>query len=268
MNQSKFSLADVIGMLAALAFGFVSFMGANFLNIDNEKVWGMPHTTGCIIIGVVCSLLLFSTSFGAKLLKGTDRNFKTCFVLEVIMLILFVLFSVSFATNSAPFPHYFKVNGQASEINSKLKTSITQAENMFIEYETYAKNREYNYKNKLQSVANACLINQSQCAGYGFDVVSNIPYSEQIDTKMFTVHAHLFPSNYSDTVTHSGLKDVATKWLNDAQNITNSWKPIGIVGVVNDIEKNSNDWLNVDPKTIKEAIDRIANILAKVNLRP
>jgi hypothetical protein len=35
MNQSKFSLADVIGMLAALAFGFVSFMGANFLNIDN-----------------------------------------------------------------------------------------------------------------------------------------------------------------------------------------------------------------------------------------
>jgi hypothetical protein len=31
---------------------------------------------------------------------------------------------------------------------------------------------------------------------------------------------------------------------------------------------NSNDWLNTDPRTIKEAIDRIASVLAKLNLRP
>lgn len=267
MNQSKFSLADVIGVLAALAFGFVSFMGANFLNIDNEKVWGMPHTTGCIIIGFVCALLLFSSAFGAKHLKSTDRNFKTCFVLEVILLILFVIFAIFFASNSAPFPHYFKVNEQESEINSKLKTSITQAENMFIEYETYAKNREYNYKNKLQSVANACMINQRQCAAFGFDVVSNIPYSEQIDTKMFTVHAHLFPSNYSDTVTHNGIKDVATKWLQEAKINTSSWKPIGIVGVVNEIEKNSNDWLNtlVQLSQVPEKFEQVESFSYKLS---
>jgi len=45
--------------------------------------------------------------------------------------------------------------------------------------------------------------------------------------------------------------------------------PEGPIGSYNlYVAGNSNDWLNVDPKTIKEAIDRIANILAKVNLRP
>jgi hypothetical protein len=60
---------------------------------------------------------------------------------------------------------------------------------------------------------------------------------------MFTVHADLFPTNYSDTSANNGIKEVATEWLQNAKNITSSWKPIGIVGVVKDIEKNSTNWL-------------------------
>lgn len=251
MNKTKFSLADVLSVLAALAFGFVCFMGANFLNIDNDKVWGMPHTTGCIIMALFCSILLFVTAFGAKLLKRTSSNFKTSFIVEIVLLMLFVLFAMFFAMKTSPFTHYFTVSSQKSEIKSKLQKSITQAEEMFSQYESYAYNRENLYKHKLQSIANAKNLNPNEYAEYGFDSTSNISDTLQIANKLFTVHADLFPTNYSDTIAHNGIKEVASNWLQEAKKTTNIWKPIGIVGVVNDIEKNSNEWLNTLVKISK-----------------
>jgi hypothetical protein len=244
MNQSKFSLADVLTVLAALVFGFVSFLGANFLNIGNDSVWGMPNATGCVVIAVFVTLSLFGTAFVAKLLKRTSRNFKTCFVWEVILLFLFVLSAVFFASEGSPFAHYFTVTEQKLEINGKLQASITQAENMFAEYENYADNREELYKQKLQSVVAAKGINPTEYARYGFDGASGVSDASQIDTKMFTIHADLFPTNYSDTIAGNGIKEIATEWLQEAKNTTGSWKPIGIVDVVNDIEQNSTAWLN------------------------
>lgn len=243
MIQSKFSLADVLSVLAALAFGFVCFMGVNFLNIDNEKVWGMSRIVGSVVIALLIALLLFGTAFGAKLLKRTSSNFKTCIIGEVVLLMFFVVLAVFFVTKTSPFTHYFTVTAQKTEINSKLQTSITQAENMFAAYESYSDNRENLYKNKLQSVVATQGINPVAYATYGFQN-NGISPNKQIETKMFTVHADLFPNNYSDTSTNNGIKEVATKWLQNAKDITGGWKPIGIVGVVNDIEKNSTDWLS------------------------
>ncbi|NLO69355.1 MAG: hypothetical protein GX102_00045 [Porphyromonadaceae bacterium] len=155
MNPSKFSLADLLTVLASLSFGFVCFMGANFLNIGNDTVWGMSNTTGCIVMAVFCSGLMFGTAYGAKVLKRTSRNFKTSFVLEMIFLFLFVFFAVFFATKTSPFTHYFTVTAKKSEIKSKLQTSIAQAENMFAEYESYAENRHNLFRSKLTSVVKA-----------------------------------------------------------------------------------------------------------------
>lgn len=244
MNQSNFSLADVLTVLAALAFGFISFLGINFLNIGNNEVWGMPHTIGCILKAVLISIILFGTAFGAKRLKRINHSFKTGFILEVILLLLFLLFAVYFAAKTSPFPHYFTVTAQRSEIIDKIHTNIVQAENMFEAYEHYADNRKLLYKNKLTAVSDAKGIRPNEYKEYGFNSGSGVSDASQIDTKMFTVHADLFPSNYSDTIANNGLKEVATNWLQHAKNTINSWKPIGIVGVVNDIENNSNDWLN------------------------
>ncbi len=115
---------------------------------------------------------------------------------------------------------------------------------MFAEYENYAANRKNLYKHKLQSVVDAKSINPTEYTEYGFDGKSGVSDSSQIDTKMFTVHADLFPTNYSDTVARNGIKEIATEWLQDAKSTTISWKPIGIVSVVNDIEQKSTDWLN------------------------
>jgi hypothetical protein len=226
-NQSKFSLADVLTLLAALAFGFACFLSTNFYTLGD--------ITQSITVTAIIAVLLIVTAFSAKLLKRTGGNFKTCFVWEMIFLILFTGLMAFFAYS--PFPHYFVVSEHKTEIQSKLSESIIQAENMFTEYEKYSGNRESLYKNKLHSVVAAKSINPSEYAEYGFEN-NGIADSKQIENKMFTLHAELFPSNFLD------MKQVDSTWLANARNIVNSWKPIGIVSVVNEVEKNSNDWLN------------------------
>lgn len=234
MNQSKFTLADVLTLLTALVFGFVCFLGANFYTLGN--------ITQSIFLGVIITVLLWATAFGAKLLKRTRRNFKASLIWEVILLIVFTALIASFAY--APFPHYFNVTANKSEIQSNLMRSIALAENMFSEYEAYAENREYLYENKLKSVANAKNINPGEYKEYGFKENNGVSDEKQIENKMFTVHAVLFPSNYSNTITNNGIKEAAAEWLVHAKSTLNTWNPVGIVNIVNDVDKYSNKWLH------------------------
>lgn len=243
MNQSKFSLADVLTLLAALAFGFVCFLGKNFFTLGN--------TTQSIILSGIIFVLLSGTAIGAKLLKRTSSNFKTCFIWEVILLILFTGFTLFFSYS--PFPHYFVVSEHKAKIQNELNASITQAENMFAEYERYAESREKLYESNLRSVVASKNINPGKYSEYGFEN-NAISDNKQIENKMFTVHADLFPTNYSDTLSNKGIKEVAIAWLSDSKDKVRGWKPIGIVGVVKDVEKYSTNWLNTLIKfsTIRE----------------
>ncbi len=234
MNQSKFTLADVLTLLTAIVFGFVCFLGANFYTLGN--------ITQSILLAVIITVLLWATAFGGKLLKRTKRNCKIYFLWEMILLIVFTGLIAFFAYS--PFPHYFNVSANKAEIKSNLMRSITLAENMFSAYETYAENRENLYKNKLKSVADAKNINPGEFKKYGFEANNGVSIEKQIDNKMFTVHAVLFPSNYSDTLANNGIKEVAAEWLAHAKSTVNSWNPIGTINIVNDVEKHSNKWLN------------------------
>ncbi len=208
MNQIKFSLADVLSISSALLFGFVCFLGLNFLNIGTEKVWGMDRTTGCIIIALMCASSLFFTSYGAKVFKRTHSNFKTCFVLEVILLILFILLALFFTTKSSPFTHYFTVTAQKAEINSKLQNGINQAENMFSIYETYANKRINLFESDLNSVVNAKEIRPKEYEDYGFKK-NDVADTAQIATKIYSVRTDLIGKHYSDTISANGKKEVA-----------------------------------------------------------
>jgi hypothetical protein len=227
MKYSKFSLADVLTLLTALAFGFVCFLGTNFYTLGD--------ITQSVIKAAIIAVLLFTTSVTAKLLKRTSRNFKTCFIWEMIFLALFTGLTVFFAVST--FPHYFTVSEQKTDIQNKLVASITQAENMFTEYEKYAVNRENLYKNKLRSVVAAKNVNPNEYTEYGFEN-NSVADSKQIDNKLFTLHAELFPSNFV------AMKQTDSVWLADARKTVDGWKPIGVVNVVNEVEKNSNNWLN------------------------
>ena len=95
---------------------------------------------------------------------------------------------------------------------------------------------------------------------YGFQN-NSVADTAQIATKMFTIRADIFPSHYSDTISGKGIKEVANDWIQDAKNATSSWKPIGIVGIVQDIEKNSSEWLDtlVTYSKKRELGEQVAN---------
>jgi len=232
MKQSKFSLADVLTVLTALAFGFICFLGKNFSTLRNTSI---SITWAATITGS-----LAGTAFLAKLLKRTSSNFKTSFILEIIVLLLFSVFTVFIAYS--PFPHYFNVSAKKTEIQNKLQTSITQAENMFTEYERYAENRQVNFRAQLATASATKSTGIKEYTEYGF--VSGVTDDIQMNNKMFAIHSDLYPTNYSDTSKNNGIREVATGWLAKAKNTNSSWRPIGIVNVVNDVKKNSEDWKN------------------------
>jgi hypothetical protein len=230
MKQSNFSLADLLNLLTALSFGFICFLGENFITLGNTYI--------SIVWATIITITLSGTAFLAKFFKRTSRNFKNSFILEIIVILLFTSLTVFFSYSS--FSHYFNVSDKKEEIQKKLQTSITQVENMFTEYEQYAENRKLFYKNQLNGIVAAKQIRPNDYANCGFEI-GIVSDDKQISNKMFTIHTLLFPTNYSDSVSNKGLKEVATEWLLKAKNRTNNWKP-GIVNVVNEIDKNSEDW--------------------------
>lgn len=229
MNNAKFSLADLLTLLTALLFGLVCFLGTYFYTLGktSQSIW-----LAIIIVGLLCG-----TALSAKLLKRTNHNFKSFFIWEMVLLVLFTVFLVFFSY--WPFTHYFIVSRQKVEIHNKLDASISQAENMFTEYERYAENRENLYKGMLQSVVAAKKTNPSAFVAFGF-VNNGVADGKQIENKMFTVHADLFPTNYED------MKQVDSTWLANAkQTLNNRWAwNFGVVDIVNNMEQNSKDWVS------------------------
>lgn len=243
MEQSKFSLADLLTIVGAMAFGFICFLGLNFIQMgDDLKSIGFASAF---------TIVLFLCAFGAKLLKRSDHNFRTSVIFEFILVALFILIFVTLSYS--PFPHFFNVTSQRSEVQKNLKASINQAENMFEEYEDYASRRENLYRNNLRSVVAAKNTMPSDYARYGFSS-SEVSDEKQIENKMFTIHADLFPTNYCDTITHNGIKDIAQDWLDDADKTVDLWKPIGIPRIAKEVKTESEGWLNtlVDYSRVRE----------------
>lgn len=219
MNKSKFSLADVITLLVALGFGFVCFLGANFYTLGN--------TTQSIAIASIITLLLGITALGAKWLKQTRGNFKTYFVFEIIVLVLFTGLTAYFTY--APFSHYFLVSDQKVEIQEKLTASITQAEKLYNDYEKEAEERMVNYQGFLNSVVSNRHTSRMKFDSLGFQE-PGVPFQKQIKNKMETMRFDLFPSNFKS------MKVVDSTWLSKSKKPVNDWKPIGIVEVIKNIE--------------------------------
>ena len=241
MNKYIFSLADVLTVLSAVAFGFVCFLGRNFYTLGDTK--------NSLIFAITITILLGGLAFLAKFLKRVQGNFKTSFIAEVVVLLLFTGLMVYFTYS--PFSHYFAVSDKKEEIQEQLSNNITQAHNMFGAYEKYVDTRKYIYQSTLQSIVNSG--NESDYPKHGL-IYGGVSNQTQIDNRMLTIHSDLFPTNYSDTTGSNGIKQVAKEWLADGQKKVEEWKPIGIVGVVNDIDEKSNNWLNglVEYSNIRE----------------
>ena len=232
MNTSKITLADVLTLLTGVSYGAFCFLSLNFFSLGN--------TNQSILIATFFTVLLIGTALCAKLLKVSRRNFKTSFIWENIFIFLFTFLIIGLSY--FVFAHYFVVSKNKTEIQKELKKSISQAEDMFLEYEEYVENRKKIYQEKLESVVWSKHVDPISYKEYGF--VETITDARQIDNKMFRLNARLFPSNYSDTLASNGIKEVAKLWLNDANRSITNWKAIGVVDVLKDVERNSKEWLD------------------------
>jgi len=223
MSQSKFSLADLLTVLGTLGFGFFCFLSINFLTLGD--------TTTSIIWAVLISFILGGLAFGVKLVKRTSRNFKTFIILEWVLIFLFVVVAF-FAI--FPFTHYFVVSAQKTDIQKKVVSNITQAEGLFTAYQSYADNRMNIYKSRLNSIVAAKRVNPEEYKNFGF--VEGTDDNTQVENKMFSLKAQLYPSNYSD------MKKIDSDWLSDAKDKVTSWSPTGIVKVVNTLKIEISSW--------------------------
>ena len=227
LKQIKFSLAVVINLLAALTFGYFCFLGANFYTLGDKGK--------SITLAVIITLLLIGTSLGAKLLKQTHRNFKSRFIWEIILLVLFTLLIGCFTY--FPFSHYFSVSEKETEIKSKLNSSINQAQNMYVKYEEYVNNRKSNYKAKLES---AVLLKVNKVSDVDFNCLdfklNSLSFEKQIERKIRTIRLDLLPSSFNE------MKSDNSKWLANSKGDIDNWKSIGIVDFINNIETNSIKW--------------------------
>lgn len=225
MTQSKFSLADVITFSVALLYGFICFLGINFFTLGDIGQ--------SALYGLVITLVLGLTAYLTKFFKLSKKNFQASFIAEMFFLLAFTI--LMFVSSYFIFPHFFVVTSQKTEIRTKLEVSISQADKMFGEYENYAANRKSRFESKLKGIAVLCKSQPEVCKQrFPPPIDPNL----QIQNKLQKLEFELFPTNYTD------IKQGAQSWYAKANRANDKWKPIGIVNVVNEVEKNTIAWAN------------------------
>lgn len=228
LKQLKFSLAVVINLLTALTFGYFCFLGTNFYTLGDK---GKSITVAVIII-----LLLIGTSLGAKFLKQTKRNFKSRFIWEIILLILFTGLTAGFTY--FPFSHYFVVSAQKPTIQIKLNENISQAKNIYLQYESYVTTRVGIYSSKID----VAILNREgqpkELEKYGITTKIDVPIQTQRITQIDKINLLLRPQNFIQIKTNDYT------WLTNAQNSVINWEQISLVDVINDIQNNTTNSLN------------------------
>jgi hypothetical protein len=223
MKQSRFPLADLLTILGSIGFGFFCYLSINFYTLGD--------TTTSITSAVLFAIILAGLAFLCKLLKTTNGNFKTSIIIERVILPIYI--SVSLIA-LFPFSHYFYITSKKEAIQKQIIENITNAEGIFAAYESYGDLRLMRYRAQLNSAVARKNNNIGDYFEMGFE--NGINDNTQINNKLFSCKAQLFPSNYQQ------MKQVDTQWLLDAkQNITD-WSPLAIVEIVNSLKEETFIW--------------------------
>ena len=197
-NSKKINAGELTAILLltgimSLLFGFFCYLSFNFLSLG--------ETAPSIVLATVVALFLCIPIVVAICLKKTSYPTRGRIIGEWALILIFIIVAVFVIL---PFSHFFSVSEQKTEIQEKVTANITQAESLFDDYESYANNRLNIYENKLKSIVAAKRVSPTEYSNYGF--VSGTDDNTQIENKMFTLNAQLYPSNYEE------MKQVDNDW--------------------------------------------------------
>lgn len=226
--KTKFNLADVLSLIAIMAYGFFVFLSANFLE------WGNMQST--IVWTAVAVVLFLVFSFGAKLLKQTSRNFIGSVIFEFVFLIGIIVTSLLMFPK---FAHFLAVSDINKEIKQDITNEINNGRNMFANYETYCQERITDYSNNVQNAIDNKSTQRSVYLNYGFKLVFTPTQDIAHKTTLIDDITEQLKGEKYDV-----LKKDATVNYNLWGNAINNWKPLSIIPVINSIDETIQKYYN------------------------
>jgi hypothetical protein len=162
--------------------------------------------------------------------KSRFKFQKNAFKELIFILIYIILAMISFKG----FTHFFTVQERKGEISTKIESDINSVKNMFTEYEKKVDTRMLGFSGFLDATIAGKNTNQPLYLSY-FQI-GGPDEMFQKNSKLNFFKDDIKPAEY-DT-----MKLLALDWLNKSQQTILDIKPLGIFDVINNFEKNSNEW--------------------------
>lgn len=129
-ETTKFSLGQVIALIALMFTVSIIFMGIVYLSNGNFKLG--------IEVSVAAFLLLLVASWLPQMFKGASHNFQRNSRLEAFSLALYAVVAVA---TFIPYSHFWTVLGRSAELSRLFNGVIDFGRNLFTDYEGYANSR-------------------------------------------------------------------------------------------------------------------------------
>lgn len=226
MSKAKISLAGVLAALAALGYGFIAFLGQNYLKIGDAK--------DALLMAFLMMFSLYVLVLMARATKKVHNNFKRMIMVERLLVLSYIALCFCLIK---PFSHFFHVYSKKSSIQKVVLADIDKAKGMYKVYEQNAHSRIAKYDIKLNSIIKAHSLNFNPPL---YDQLGFNPSIEnqQAGTLLNVLKGKLFPANYK------AQKTADSVWLNMAKESIENWKPIAVVDVINNFEKNISIRIN------------------------
>ena len=201
-EKLKFSWGHIIAFVALIAISYFNFLGLTYLTDG--------HFILTAIAMVVLDVVVLFFFIGAQYLKGTDRKFKKRIPFErtLVFMAPFVL-----AVSMYPACHFWTVFDNRTQIEEKFSDSVRTSEQLFSNYEEYAKDRIDRYKRRVAH-------------GGGTAVRKN--------NKVEALTLQLMDDNFTT------LRNSAMEWVNQAQDAT-VWN-VFMIGNLNTIQEAITSW--------------------------
>jgi hypothetical protein len=136
-----------------------------------------------------------------------------------------------------PYSHYFTVRDKKEVIKNKIVADIDNTKKMFDDYESHTNKRILFYEQLLNTAINGKDFDHSGYLAMGFQNNGETD-NDQKQRIMRVFKDDLMPAQYDTT------KAYAIKWLDDAKLTAVNWKPIGLMSVINSIDKEAINWLS------------------------
>lgn len=239
MNKKlKFSWAHIIAFVAIIFFAYITFVGATYLFKCNFLI------SGIVTFAIVA--ILFFLFIGVQQIKGTDEKFAKSIVWERILLAFTI---IVFCASLHPFLHTWHVQKNHSAIEKQFSTSITEAKQLFVEYEKYSENRIKNYSEMMDEIIQSRHVVGKSPHGNTNKTVKNVKTrseyerfgfvkdydQKQKELRLQTLRLQLLSSNYDQ------LKEKAIGWIESADRKASIWN-IFLVGNIDQIKSAVNGW--------------------------